>query len=57
MLTVLGRRKKWKKQRTEATFREVVREESKKHTVLKFRGRVDFKTHREGGRRLKTEKR
>lgn len=47
MLTVLGRRKKWKKQQTEATFREVVREESKKHS-LEIQGESGFQNPQKG---------
>ena len=56
MLIVLGRKKKWKRQETEGTIRKVT-EESEKHTVLKFRGRMGFKGHRKAVRRMKTEKR
>lgn len=56
ILTVLGRTKKWKKQGTEGTIREVAGEESK-YTVLKFKERVNFNSHRKAVRRLKTEKR
>lgn len=53
--TVLGRKKKWKKQGTEGTIRAVAGEESK-YTVLKFKERVNFDSHRNAVRRLKTEK-